>query len=478
MPGSPEADDRATELPARALRLLVVTSAPPLKRVPEPFLLLLDSGVELVFALPGGTLPGDFRTHPLASSVELPVERRGPEARAVALFRAAADLSRFLDPTLAHAHWPRRRALRRVLMLGGLAKSRALTREVAPGLQLPPTVSSRVRVTFRELERLLPAPPELEQAVAELGVSAVLLVSRCVLGGFDPDVLKVARVLGLPSIMLVFSWDNLSSKAVLNEHPDHLLVWNEIQAREAVEQHGLDPERVVVTGAANFDRFFDELPSNGRSPATGEGPATILYLGSSPKVAVYEQPIFEEWLTAVRSSPDAALRQAKVILRPHPAAGRRWKGWSTRDSGVAVLSPESKTEQAKLAGLLAVASAVVALNTSAELEAAIAGKPVLTFRAGSKARGQEGSAHFRYLLSADGGFVTDARTLDEHVAKLAAAIRGDHDPAPARRFVERFLRPAGISEPVAPRLAATILDLAQSPSSRRTLDRSILAEAR
>jgi hypothetical protein len=266
--------------------------------------------------------------------------------------------------------------------------------------------------------------------------------------------------------MLVFSWDNLSSKAVLNEHPDHLLVWNEIQAEEAVGQHGVDPERVVITGAANFDRFFDELPRHRQPSAAVDGaPATILYLGSSPKVAFDEKPIFEQWLAAVRSSADPAVRQARVILRPHPAAGRRWQGWSTKDPEVTLLAPERKTEQERLAGLLTEASAVVALNTSAELEAAIAGKPVLTFRAGSKARGQEGSAHFRYLLAGEGGFVIDAQTLDEHVGKLAAAIRGVHDPEPARRFVERFLRPGGISEPVSPRLGATIYALARASTS-------------
>src|SRR5699024_7327611 len=139
--------------------------------------------------------------------------------------------------------------------------------------------------------------------------------------------------LGLPSIMLVWSWDNLSSKAVQNEHPDRLLVWNELQAREAVELHGMDADRVTAVGAANFDAFFEQLA--GAAPAAH--PPTVLYLGSSPKVAPVEYAIFERWLAAVRPLG------ARVVLRPHPAAREAWDGWDA-PGGVEVIEPHAKIE--------------------------------------------------------------------------------------------------------------------------------------
>ena len=125
-----------------------------------------------------------------------------------------------------------------------------------------------------------------------------------------------------------------------------------------------------------------------------------------------------------------------------------------------MVAPHAKIEPDALSRLLADADAVVALNTSAEIEAAIAGRPVLTFRAGEEARGQEGSIHFTYLLEQNGGFVLDAATLEEHVDKLGAVLRGDWDPEPLRRFVERFVRPNGLDRPVTPLLAETIREAA------------------
>src|SRR4029450_9620337 len=118
--------------------------------------------------------------------------------------------------------------------------------------------------------------------------------------------------------------------------------------------------------------------------------STILYLGSSPKVAPVERTIFERWHEAVRSLG------ARIVLRPHPAAHEEWEGGAAPE-GVEVGAPLPKTDPDALSRLLADVAAVVALNTSAEIEAAIAGRPVLTFRAGEEARGQEGSIHFTYL---------------------------------------------------------------------------------
>jgi hypothetical protein len=384
--------------------------------------------------------------------VELPLERTGPDHDAIRIVRALADLVRFFGPAFHDARWPRRRALRRVLQLAGHRKSRVIAKR-AVEYELPAEVCARVGDAVGELERAVPPEPELKQAVAGLDVDAVLVVTRCVLGGPEPDVLKVARQLGLPSIMLVWSWDNLSSKATLHEHPDLLLVWNAIQAREAAVFHGIPAERVLALGAANFDRFFEEL-AEADAAMRRDGPPRLLYLGSSPKVVPDEPALFARWLAAVHTSADERVRAAEVVVRPHPAS-RRWDDWKP-PKGVRLSFPEAKIETARLSQLLVEADAVVALNTSAEIEAAISGTPVLTFRAGDEARGQEGSLHFRYLLEEHGGFVLDAQTLDEHVEQLATVLRGESDQEPARRFVESFVRPLGLDKAVTPLVAEAI----------------------
>jgi len=424
-----------------------------------------------VFALPDDVLPSAVKERADVTSVELALERTGPEAGGVRLFRALTDLVRFLRPDLDHAHWPRTRALRRVLKLAGVEKSWAAARQ-ASALQLPREVCERLGCMFRDVERLLPPQPELEEGVARVGVDALLVVTRCVLGGVDTDAVKVARRLGLPSIMVVWSWDNLSSKATLTEHPDWLLVWNEVQAREAVDQHGIPSERVLVVGAANFDRSFEEIAADGQaeSPApTGES-ATLLYLGSSPKVAPQEPLIVDRWLAAVRSSDEPLVREAHIIVRPHPAALARWQDWSPSDDRLQYLEPAAKSEPVRLSRLVREADAVVALNTSAEIDAAIAGRPVLTFRAGPEAPGQEGSAHFPYLLEQNGGFVLDAATLEEHIVRLAAVLRGEYDREQLRWVVQSFVRPAGIARPVVPMLVSAIVEFARARLATADVD--------
>jgi hypothetical protein len=240
-------------------------------------------------------------------------------------------------------------------------------------------------------------------------------------------------------------------------HPDHALVWNELQAQEAVELHGIPRERVEIVGAPNFDRFFVQVETLERTPGGG-GRKTIVYAGSSKNVAPDEPAILARWLQAVRAAEDPAVREARVRVRPYPG-GRPWRTWTPPDDPLVSAERWEKWERDRLAPLLVDADVVVALNTSAELEAAIADRPVVTFRAGASAPGQEGSLHFRYLLEQSGGFVIDALDLDEHVRALSRVLGGDVDRDRMREFVERFVRPAGLDQPVSPLVASTILEL-------------------
>jgi hypothetical protein len=232
-----------------------------------------------------------------------------------------------------------------------------------------------------------------------------------------------------------------------------------------VDLHGIAPEAVAVTGAPRFDEFFALAPSAPREELLGSlglDPArrTILYLGSSGFVSKREPEFVEQWAAALRTAADDDLRGANVIVRPHPGAVEElaWAGW--RPHGARIVMPEIVKKTQQLYDHLTASDAVVALNTSAEIEAAIAGRPVLTVDAGELAPGQEGSTHYRYLLAGEGGFVDHAATLDEHVAQLARALTDDPGLAARRRFLEAFVRPRGPDVPVGPLLADEIERLA------------------
>lgn len=441
------------------MRILVSSSPWPLAwSLPGVVGELLDGGAELVFSGVEGKdpVPEAVRGRPGTSVVHLPASREPTEEQAIKLLRALSALTRFYGPELSDAHWSRLRTSNRLLHFAGHPHQS----EVAPtlaALQVPPDVQTRVAEAVNAIESHVPPPHGLVDAVAALDLDAVLLVSRCSLGAAERDLLKATGRLGLRTLMLVWSWDNLSSKAALHEHPDHLLVWNELQVDEAERLHGFPRERVHALGAPSFDDFFERI-------AAVERPArerkTVLYLGSSSNISAHEPDIFMTWLAAVRGADDPVVRNADVVVRPYPGGGA-WKSWKPGPEPAGfVVQRGRRWERDGLAATLAGVDTVVALNTSGELEAAIADLPVVTFRAGAEAPGQEGSIHFEYLLERNGGFVVDSRDLDEHVANLSRALRGEHDRERQRAFVERFVRPLGLDRPVSPVVAARILELA------------------
>ena len=455
------ADERPAPRRGNGARILVVSPRAHIQVIPDVFASLLESGAEVIFSGQGAAKiqrTVDRFAHPLASAVALPFRRTGPDAAAVKLLRSLCDLMLFFHPELKVAHWARARAADRFLRASGYPAGKSVAEAVA-GFELPEETYSVLTSTLARAERSLPPEEDLVQAIDALQVDGILLVSRCSLGGPEPDVIKAAHRLGLPTVMLVFSWDNLSSKAALHEHPDHVLVWNDTLAWEAGAFHGIPADRVRVLGAPNFDRFFVELEATPAGPAASDGRVTILYLGSS-KASRDEPAIFTRWLNAVRSADDPAVREARVVLRPHPGGARgTWQLWQPPDDDLLSIELALKNEPVTLAHSLRRADVVVALSTSAEIEAAIAGRPVVTFRAGADAPGQEGLLHFRYLLGEQGGHVIDSADLDEHVANLARVLHGDYDRERIGAFVERFVRPAGLARPVSPIVASTVLDL-------------------
>jgi hypothetical protein len=186
----------------------------------------------------------------------------------------------------------------------------------------------------------------------------------------------------------------------------------------------------------------------------------ILFVGSSPFVSPSEPQFVDSWVDAIRSSPDERLRSAGIIIRPHPRHRQAWDGWDAgRWTGVA-FKQASMYKTQSLYDALTCSDVVVGLNTSAELEAAILGKPVYTIDAGPAAPGQDGSKHYYYLLEESGGFVKRARSLDEHLVEISAGVRGHYDAQRIEQFAESFIRPAGLDVPATPILAEAFIDLA------------------
>jgi FkbM family methyltransferase len=339
------------------------------------------------------------------------------------------------------------------------------------------------------VERAIPRDPVHDEFLRVVAPDVLLVTPGLHFGSGQADFVKSAQGLGIPAWMLLFSWDNLSTKGALHVAPDLMFVWNERQRREAAELHDYPPDRVVVVGAPRFDPFFALRSSLTRRDflapigLDAERP-TLLYLCSSRFIAEDEPRFIVSWLGAIRAAT-GPLATCNVVIRPHPdvpfeAAAEpqvvHWRGmpqatgWAHRpfDDARAVVLRTTYLTQEAFFECLHHADAVVALNTSAELEAGIAGRPVFTVLANDRsADGQAHTLHFNYLLRDHGGFVSYANELQSHVAQLASALI---EPPPARdiqRFVREFLRPLG-DEPVAPLLARMVAEQALAVTASRT----------
>ncbi len=343
----------------------------------------------------------------------------------------------------------------------------------APGAKT--AIGRRVlRAWLRGLERALPAVPAVEAYLRDRRADVVVFTPLIGLGSPEVDYLRSAQALGLRTIFAVWSWDNLSTKALIRWVPDVITVWNETQRQEAVQLHGVPASRVVVTGAQCFDHWFDRVPSRSREAFCAQvglpaDPPFVLYVCSalfhgSPA----EAPFVVDWLKALRTSRHPRLAAVPVLVRPHPSRLGEWGSVSLEGLGPVVLrgrNPVDADARADYFDSLSYASVVVGLNTSAFLEAAIVGRPVLAPLPPQFRENQEGTLHFPYLLRVAGGLLHTATTLEAHVDQLATAIADpERYAARSTRFVEAFLRPNGLAEAGTPRVIATIESVGARPA--------------
>jgi hypothetical protein len=108
---------------------------------------------------------------------------------------------------------------------------------------------------------------------------------------------------------------------------------------------------------------------------------------------------------------------------------------------------------------------VVGITTSAFLEAAVVGRPVMSFYAEDLVPEHEASLHFQHLVDAEHGLLTMADSLEEHERQLARVLAGPPADMLARqqRFVHAFVRPRGIAVPATTVVADALERLPGAP---------------
>jgi hypothetical protein len=457
---------------------------------------LAESGHTVEIATPGRRnewpLPDKLAAHPRVTHVICPAAREDAWKHAATDFRLLVDAAHYLKEPLLPADKLRERAFREFAEVVSGGEKRHLsvrcpschTKIVNDQLTaVIPSVgaggAARLKDLARLIEDVIPSDPAREQFLRARRPDVVLVTPLILLASDQADWVKSAKRLDIPVGYPVFSWDNLTTKGIVHVQPDRVFVWNEIQKREAIELHDVPPDRIVVTGAPRFDAFFAMKPSMDRAKfcqkhGLDPNARTLTYLCSSEFVAGREVEFIEQWLAEIRREP--GLAGCNLVVRPHPRSLHQWRKVETSGWRRVALSVSRKLNaDQSLYDALYHSDAVIGLNTSAQIEAGILGKPVFTMLAPGFERGQQGTIHFRYLLREAGGFVEVAKDFDEHRQHLANAVRGDYDAEHIRRFLESFIRPAGWNQPATPIMTDAILGLAPP---RTSIVRRLLRVAR
>jgi hypothetical protein len=380
--------------------------------------------------------------------------------------RASVDYWRYLDPRYISADRLRARAAE-----NAPAIARILTRL--------PLLGSRTGVRlltalFRRLDRALPPSPEVVEVFRQQQPDLLLITPLLYFRSHQVDHVRAAREAGIKTVLCVGSWDHLTTKGLIHTVPDRVVVWNEFQRQEAQELHGVPAERVVVTGAQAYDHWFETSPAVTREEffaQVGLSPDApmFLYLCSSPFIAPYEVGFVRQWIDAVRASGDPRVAGAGLLVRPHPQNAAQWRDVDFSGyRNVAIwpragVNPIGGSARADYYHSMFFSSGVVGINTSAQIESGILGRPVFSVATGEFAGTQEGTLHFQHLKTVGGGLLHLADTLDAHVAQLShtTAAVGDEKSV---RFVEAFIRPHGRTVAATPRLVDALEEYGEAPA--------------
>ncbi|MEO7986319.1 MAG: hypothetical protein ABI766_07280 [Gemmatimonadales bacterium] len=322
-----------------------------------------------------------------------------------------------------------------------------------------------VRDLWMSLESTMVSGRELEP-VLQANRPALLVTGTPGTEHLDALLLRCARRLGIPSLCVVLSWDNLTSKGYMAARPDRLVVWNERMRQEAIELHDYAPEDVEVAGVAHFDIYQRPTELLDRSTVCRRlgldpGRPYVVFGTVSPFLYPHNHDLAE--MLAEATAEGKIGRHTQLVVRLHPQAvggGRfgdtcaAYENLEERYPGTVVLDVPKVTtsglqwalpsdEMTWLASLLRHAGVCVNVASTLAIDAALTETPVV----GVGFDGRERPAyersirraydytHYRPIVESGGAPV--AETFEALLAQINAYLADpSRDAAGRRRIAE------------------------------------------
>jgi hypothetical protein len=258
--------------------------------------------------------------------------------------------------------------------------------------------------------------------------------------------LAAARRLHLPTVGYIASWDHPVGKGIVSPYLDAYVVQNETMRDDLQRFHGVDSDRVTVTGWPQTDvyhrqrtqaEYADLLARLGLAPDK----PVVLYAGNAPHNMPYEPNLVARLVSWWRET--GANTRFSLLFRPHPydeQANDRFR--AAIDDPDAAFQNRSWTDLEDLATLLQHVDCVIANAGTIMLEALANDRPTVcvTFDEGAPpgrtwAELNLLGVHYRTLMQSD-AFLR-AASFDELVEALGRSLESPGELKIERERVAR-----------------------------------------
>jgi hypothetical protein len=293
---------------------------------------------------------------------------------------------------------------------------------------------------------------------------SVVLVSYRSFPCLSPDIdyVKAARALGVPTALVVPSWDQPTTKSLIQVESDRVFVWNEEHRQSLMRDHRVLSERIAVVGAPQFDRLFarrepfESRVSFARTHGISADRTYVLYIVSSGE----KSDLFAREIASAMAVMGEHLRDLILLVRPYPGSVRH-----ERLSGIPriVVLPapaegrRSFDDDRDFFDAVFHSCAVITLTSTAALDAAVIGRPCIVPR-DVRFSDIQGDEHLLNFFESGAFYCT--RTMSELLFTLSRLTGGNDPLGPDREaYLMRTVRPQGIARSAADVLVSEVEQL-------------------
>jgi hypothetical protein len=304
--------------------------------------------------------------------------------------------------------------------------------------------------------------------------------------GYHPEelpLLKAARTMGIPTISVDTTWDNMVSKRPPYILPDAATVWNAEMSDQAAHFYQMRPNAISVTGGPQFDTFF-RVPDVDRIDALRQlnlDPARPLVIFALSNPAFTAGTLEFAHGFAEQFARGRVAGRPNVVLRRHPwdrtanayAGGVEYEPlrvehpFDAPETGTTFECLPTRRAVERQGLLYRVADVIVNTASTSSLDGIAADVPVVNIAFDAVAAPHpdlsvarfSNYTHYRPIL--ESGAVRVARSWDELCSEINASLGArSRDAASRERARQQFL---GFSDPAAfGRVARAILTCSPS----------------